>query len=73
LQQILASNFGSPQAKEEVKMIQGGEREVNRGGLGLARLLQMGFEIADGVIARVRIAERVAILVNWFRDRRNTA
>ena len=40
-------------------MIQGGDR----GGLGLARLLEMGFEIADGVITRVRIAERVAIIV----------
>ena len=44
-------------------MIQGGEHQVNRGGLGLARLLEMGFKIADGVIARVRVAERVAIIV----------
>ena len=43
-------------------MIQGGEHQVNRGGLGLARLLEMGFEIADGGIARVRIAE-LAIIV----------
>jgi len=44
-------------------MIQGGEHQVNRGGLGLALLLEMAFEIADGVIARVRVAERVAIFV----------
>ena len=44
-------------------MIQGGEHQVNRGWLGLALLLEMGFEIADGVIARVRVAERVAIIV----------
>ncbi len=44
-------------------MIQGGEHQVNRGGLDLALLLEMAFEIADGVIARVRIAERVAIFV----------
>ena len=44
-------------------MILGGEHQVNRGGLGLALLLEMAFEIADGVIARVRVAERVAIIV----------
>ena len=48
-------------------MIQCGEHQVNRGGLGLARLLEMGFEIADSVIARVRIAERVAI-VDFYPD-----
>jgi hypothetical protein len=29
-------------------MIQGVEHQVNRGGLGLALLLEMAFEIADG-------------------------
>jgi hypothetical protein len=62
LRQIFAPNLGAPQAKEQVKMIQGCEHQVNQGGLGLARLLEMGFEITDGVIARVRVAERVVII-----------
>ena len=47
---------------------------VNQGGLALRAFFKMGFKIADGVIARVRVAERVAIIVGaGFGGRHNTA
>src|SRR5882724_4546199 len=63
LWQILAPHIRPSKSEEQVEIVKGGERQDSRGGLSLARFLEMTLEIPNRVMARVWIAERVAVIV----------
>lgn len=62
LGQSLPCDVGPLQPQELVEMVQSREGEIDRGGLGMVGRLQERFVVAHGVIPRVRLAERIAVL-----------
>ena len=62
--EILAPHVRPSKSEEQVEIVQGGKRQVDRGGLSLARFFEMTLEVPNRVIARVGVAERVAVIVH---------
>jgi len=62
LGQVLAADPGRPEPDHAVEVVERGEGEVDRGGLGLAFADEVGAVVADGVVAGVAVNERVALL-----------
>jgi ubiquinone biosynthesis protein UbiJ len=51
VRQILTRHVGTIEAEEAVEMVEGGERQVDRAGLGLTHRLAPGTIVAHGVVA----------------------
>jgi len=61
LGEIVAPDAGRPEADPAVEGVQGGQGEVDRGGLGLALGDEVGAVVPDGVVPGVAVGERLAL------------
>jgi len=62
LWQVLAADPGRPEPDPAVEVVECGEGEVDRRGLGAPVADQVGAVVPDGVVAGVAVGERVALL-----------
>jgi len=61
LGQLFAAGVGGAEPGEAVEVVDGGQGEVDRGGLGPGGREQVGAVVPDGVVAGVPIGEWVAL------------
>ena len=60
--QVLAADPGRAEPDPAVEVVERGEGEVDRRGLGAPVADQVGAVVTDGVVAGVAVNERVALL-----------
>jgi len=62
LEEVFAADLGGAEPEEAVEVVEGGEGEIDRGRLGVAVGDEVAAVVADGVVPRVGVGERVALL-----------
>ena len=62
LGEVFAADLGGAEPEEAVEVVEGGEGEIDRGRLGVAVGDEVAAVVADGVVPRVGVGERVALL-----------